>query len=263
MRIHFDYFDKSSFEENVIEKPGLPLELRVSQGDTNSRLTAQRLYKNSIMHAFRGVSNFATGKIIGVKIQKDWLGGVNKSNDSVTWNSVVDKTFVVIYDIFSREIVEHMYVADGIVSNGEALQPLWLDELTSPSKDTLRGNLVKIIAILNKCTRKYFFKWNNSKGTIELKHRNGKSVRNISLNDIDEDDLFILVKLLLLVSSKNTHLGVMFVNAYNFSDNVLKAFTEISKELFYDSYVFFYNCRQNSAIKTLKVELPNFLLNDN
>lgn len=238
----------------------LPVELVVGKGGKTSRQKALSMYLQTIDYAFRGVSNRVTGDIDEISVEKSWSGSVYKDGDSVVWNCVVDKTFIIIYDITSNGVTEKMYVADGLaVSDGKNVKPLWQNELMKATKDEVKRTILASISIFSEYIDKYQLVWGVNGNKVSLLNTSGKE---ISIEDVPEDDIYTLLKLINVLMLKSTHMGVYFINCLGFSDKVLNALIKLVQEIYGDTFVFLYNCSPNCTVKKEVINLPNFVIKE-
>lgn len=241
---------------------GVPYELQVE--DVGSPLSQrQSLLKvvRALGYIFKGVSNYATGEISHVSVEKGVLGRVAKSHDIVKWDSMIDKTFVVVYGVNSQEVVEDMYVADAIstikdAEGNRSVEPLWLVSLLNPAQDHRKEMLISAITLGTKYGRGYALAFNpENGGSLQIKDKKG---RVIELDAITDPEVFILFRLLLLLTAKGKHMGVFLVNAQGFSDDILHSLSDIARVFFLDTYIFFYNVPAKCTVKREIITLPNF-----
>lgn len=267
------------FNENTVG--ATPVELLVADsGDIKTRRQALGAYVRSLDYTFRGVANYATGKISSISVSKDWFGTMEKNRESIIWNAISDKIYVVVYDLSINSITENMYVADGIgvgakpkykeksisYTRGNSkeyvsdLNPVWLTELLNPvpSMDILKDMIIKSIAIVTEYVQNYKLVWGNFDGKDGFKVLNRKG-QPTAIDNIEDDGTFILIKLLTLLLGKGTHQGVFLIDGYGFTDNILKALAETAKLFYGDTFIFVYNVRPKSQLPRVQAVLPNFL----
>lgn len=263
MKLKFGFTNGTpSAEFNIDTIQATPLELLVSQqGTFQSRKRAMQLYIKTLDYAFKGVSNYASGDISGVEIEKPWFGRVLKHMDYVEWEAVTDKTFVVVYDFSLESLTENMYVADAIQAtkkgNKNSINPVWIKELLTPKPYYMLQNMISSIAIVTEFSPHYKIAW-GFEGKEDLTVLT-KDHKPITVEDIEDDEFFILIKLLTLIMSKGVHMGVFLIDARGFSDRVLEAITHTVKAFYGDAFLFLYNLNPNSKLNRKTIELPNFL----
>jgi hypothetical protein len=266
-----------NFNENVVG--ATPVELLIANtGSVETRRHSLGAYVRSLDYTFRGVSNYASGKIAGLSVSKDWFGTMGKNREAVLWNAISDKIYVVVYDLAINSIIENMYVADGVaispkrtnqktVSHSKkksseefkGVEPLWVTELLSPiaSENILKDMIIKSIAIVAEYVQGYKLVWGHKgKDGFTVLNPNGSPT---AINSIADDGTFILIKLLTLLLGKGTHQGVFLIDCDGFSDSILDAFAETAKLFYGDTFVFVYNVAQNSKLTRVQTVLPNFL----
>lgn len=255
MQFKIEFFNFPTVIKDLSTQKSLPLELVVEDsGSKHSRENALRAYLSSIDYMFRGVSNIATGDIKNITMKKSWFGQTEKGLSSVKWNAIVDKNFVVVYDIGLNAISEKMYVADAIQrgKDAEDIKPMYITELLTPNLDSLKNNAILAIRVTNMHLDKYRLAWVSNKLVI----LDGKG-NTVTIDEVKDDESFILIKLLTLILGKGAHLGVFLLDAKGFSDKVLKAFVSVAREYYGDTYIFLHNCDPSSEIEKDTVVLPN------
>lgn len=262
MRVQFEFSNglpRIDFDSKL--EHSTPLELSVPS--SASSLTAKQsvaMYVQSLNYLFRGVSNYASGRIVKVVAEKGWFGRIEKSYEAVFWEAVTDKTFVVVYDLSLSSFTEHMYVADGLSTGSNpqgflGVDPLWIKELLSPSTAQVKENIISSIAIATEFLSDYKLVWGfgGAKGLSILDANN----RAIKLEDIQDDQSFILISLLLAVVSKGIHTGVFLLDCQGFSDAILTALVRAAKVFFGDAYIFLYNVPAGCRLPRARLELPD------
>jgi hypothetical protein len=215
MKLHFGFTNGTppvDVSVDVIETT--PMELFIApQGTTHSRQQALSAYLRTLDYMFHGVSNIAAGAIEGASIEKSWFGKMEKRMHVVDWTAVVDATFVVIYTLSLHSITENMYVADAISVDGGTgrtavtkVNPIWISELVNPSsknEETMRSHNIKAVELVTTYINDYrlVFGRGGYNGLTVL-DSNGKSLK---VEDISDDETFILVRLLTILVSKGVH----------------------------------------------------------
>ncbi|MNV61435.1 hypothetical protein D3C71_1539420 [compost metagenome] len=172
----------------------------------------------------------------------------------------MDKKFLVVYSIGIHSIQEDMYFADAVAIRGQKVSPIVLKELLDPGSkksSVLLDNVRSAIAIATEYVDdcRLFYK-ENSENPLSLTDKNNKP---ITIEDIESDESYIIIKLLSLILTKGWHQGVIILDAYKFSDKTLEAFSAIAESYFEDTFIFVYNCRPDSEYRRRKIELPNFV----
>lgn len=264
MKLKFDFSNGiPSVEFNENTDKATPLELLVPETNGISGKNSLDLYIKSLDYLFRGVSNYASGKIVGVSAEKGWFGKIEKQREEITWQAISDKNFVVVYDITLHAISEHMYVADAITRGGKTsfkgVDPIWIKELLVPNPTGMKENIISSVTIATDFLTEYKLAWGFG-GKEGLSIINGQG-QVIDVGDIADDEAFILIKLLMLLMSKGTHMGVFLINCRGFSDKVLEGLVKTAEVFFGDAYIFFYNVSPRSQIKRSAFVLPNILAN--
>lgn len=252
---HFSYFDPR-------EEKGVPYELRIQdEGSPASRKRSLKAYVKSIEYLFQGVSNYASGKIVGFTIQNN-LGAVTKSNDVNKWQARFTKEYAVVYGVSRLEVSEGMYLADSIYMDGSKgkpeLKPMWVSNLVNPSSDLLRRNLMAAITYGNKCGKGYGLMFADD--ALRAVDPSGNP---IAISDIEDQEVFLLFQLIERVAHKGLHVGIYLIDAEGMSDEFLRVLVDlvhsslISSE---DSYIFIYNAPKSITVRTNPITLPNFEL---
>jgi hypothetical protein len=188
---------------------------------------------------------------------------MGKTRDSVLWDAISDKSFIVVYQLALNAITENMYIADAIKvdrkSRNNGVNPVWLNQLLTPTKSSelLRNQAIYAISIVTEFISGYKLAWgyDGKEGLAVL----DPNFNVVSVEDIQDDETFILVKLLTLLIGKGLHLGILIIDCKDFSDNVITAFAQTAKMFFADTFVFLYNVSPTSQVERSTVELPNFL----
>lgn len=268
MKLEFDFTNGIEPVRIKQETVGAtPMELLVSDtGSKGSRKDALMAYLTGLDYTFRGVRNPISGYIDRISVEKPWLGKMEKDGTEVNWDSVADKSFIVVYDVMISSIEEHMYVAEAFKQkrgDGDAtghVNAIWNDNLLNPAPpETLKGLLIKAISIASEYVDGYRLVFgHNGKDKISVLDRKDNE---IAVDDIDDDESFIIIRLLFRLLSKGVHVGVFLINAQGLSDKGLNALVAISELFFGDTYLFLYNVRNTSSISRVQVTLPNFLAN--
>lgn len=263
MRLAFEFTSKPNFESVVDTIQAMPVELLIeNQGNYESRRQALQGYILTLDYLFRGVSNYAVGEIFGVSVENSWFGKMSKRGDLATWDAVVDKHFLVVYDISHSSLREHMYVADSLyfASGNKSVSPVWLTELLDPKKkagsapeDHIRYAVSVVTEYVDTCELTYGLHKPNELAVISK-----KTGKPISVADIENNDDFSVVQLLSLLLGKGLHQGVFLINARNFTDKALMAFSDISRLFFGNTFFFIYNVDPKSKLSREVVTLPNY-----
>lgn len=234
-----------------------PIELLVADGGKTTRMTSLYGYLQTIEYAFTGVINSATGDIADIRISKSWCGGILKTRNNVAWECREDKTHTVIYDICADSLKEKYYVADDIEFSGTRIQPKWTKSLVTDNAEIIKHNIVSSIIAFTKNIRKYVLRWDDIKNKLVLENTSGNE---ISIDDVKEDDIYTLLKVINCLISRNRHLGVFIINCHGISDEVLETYNDIIRSIYGDTFVFLYNCNRNSKIARERLILPNYTL---
>lgn len=263
-----------NFEDNSIQGV-VPLELRVEKLDAdnyeyNSNLSLA-LYVSAFASLFKGVTNFTTGDIQGIQIQRSGFDTVTKDKDGVRFeNQTKGKT--VIYEISKTSMNEQMYYSEdldvkniasytsesleGLVKENVTSKVLWQTGLIEPSQEVLRNNIVDAITATTFIPGVDFFWEDNGtdKGKLSLISDDG----NIEMDDIEADEVYYLIKLIEQIAHKGVHKGVIFINAQGISDTVLNALLFAMQTFFSETHVFLTYLDDNSKVVRSRVELPDF-----
>ncbi|MNL91283.1 hypothetical protein D3C81_10140 [compost metagenome] len=229
-------------------------ELCVSTGNSKTRLYCLGTYLKAISYLFQGVSNYASSQLPYVSISKDWFGSVTKDREVIKWDSLIDRTSVIVYNMSYLQIEERMYVADGVEQREKVVQPLWLDSLLRPDSDYYKHSVVSAISIATEYVDGYTLSWSDKLGTLIIT----KDGAVVNIDDIKNDNSYILIKFLYLLIAKGKHEGVILLDCARLTDKTITGIVETARIFFGDSFVFLYNCSKNSNVDRIKVELPNF-----
>lgn len=233
-----------------------PIELSVFPHTPQGVVSAD-IYMQTLNYLFRGVSNFASGKVGYVAAEKSWFGRIEKTMDKIEWNAIADKNFVVVYDISKEQVVEHYYVAEAIAfKNGKRrkVEPIWNEKLIKPSPKTMKEGIITAIEIATEFTDRYRLVWGfkGKRGLFILDAND----RKVDVDDIDDDEIYVLFRLLLVLASKELHAGVFCIDAKGLSDNLLNAIVQTSRTFFRDGFVFIKHLDPSSKIERETVTLP-------
>lgn len=233
-----------------------PIELSVLSLHPQAPVS-EDLYMQSLNYLFRGTTNFASGKIGRVFVEKDWFGSIEKNMDAIYWNAIPDKLYVVVYDISIEEISEHFYIADSVrfkKKRRPKVEPIWNEKLIKPTSKTLKEGLKTAIEIAAEFPTEYKLVWgHNGKQGLFVLNPKGKK---IDVADIVEPETFILFRLLIALASKELHAGVFCIDARAMSDTLLTSLVETSKTFYGDSFIFIKHLNSSSKIPRKKVVLP-------
>lgn len=233
-----------------------PIELSVFPHTPQGVVSAD-IYMQSLNYLFRAVSNFASGKIGYVAAEKSWFGRIEKTMDKLEWGAIADKNFVVVYDISKEEIAEHYYVAEAVsFKHGKrrSVEPVWNEKLIKPSPKTMKEGIITAIEIATEFTDLYRLVWGyrGKRGLFILDSED----RKIDVDDIDDDEIYILFRLLLVLASKEIHVGVFCIDANGLSDSLLNAIVQASRTFFGDGFVFIKHLDVESKLKRETLALP-------
>lgn len=234
-----------------------PFELSVLPLNSPQAVLSADIYMQSFNYLFRGLSNFSSGKIGRVAAEKSWFGRIEKNMDKIEWNAITEKSLVVVYDISRDEIAEHYYVADAISykkGRHRKATPVWNERLIKPSAKTMKEGLITAIEIATEFTSEYRLIWGyKGKRGLFILDRNDKKV---DIKDINDDETYILFQLLLLLASKELHVGVFCINAQDMSDKLINSMVQASKSCFGDGFIFIKHLDASSKIERQLLSLP-------
>lgn len=266
MRLTFEYSNGiPTFSATVTSEQVTPVELLVSDtGSVNSRRSALRGYIKSLEYLVSGVANYATGEIMGVTLENNWFGRMQKRGDAVTWEAVVDKLFVVLYHLSVHGVTERLYVADAFEysrTHSDLPNPLMIKELLDPTTKAGRAeyeHTLEAVATVTEYVSNYslVYGYNGKPGLVVLSKATGKPVM---LEDIDNDDDFAIIRLLASLLGKGLHHGIFFIEGRGFRDRTIEAFVEIAKRFFGNTFIFLYNCSPRLSVNRSTIVLPNFV----
>lgn len=232
----------------------LPIELQLDGGVVNQ--SSLKVYSKALDYLMRGVTNFASGRILGTSINIGHLGSVVKNGSMVQWGLKVPKSEVVTYTVTSDNIKESMYFADAILNSGNSIKPIENKGLFKIKGEQLKANLVKGVVSVGESKLPYYYSYEGDDLVLKVKATD----KVIDIEDVVEDDVYIALKLLSLFMSKSQHLGLVLLDCRGFSDAVIEFIVSMHK-LFQKEYgvnlLFLYNLSPNSSIKTDKIYLPD------
>lgn len=234
-----------------------PTEIKIDIGSTKTKKQALYGYLKTIEYAFTGVLNRATGNINSIRLEKSWCGGVTKLQDNVVWDCRDKKGHTIIYDITKDSLNEKYFVADRVDYESGVIKPRWTNSLYSKDNERVKNNILYCILAFTKNIRNYTLKWDDKESKLVLLDRYD---RVISIDDVKEDDVYILLKVINCLIFRDTHLGVFVVNCEGISDNVINALSDIIVPLYGDTFVFLYNCGVSCKVRRDVVYLPNYEL---
>lgn len=253
MRFHVDFnngYLPIDFDEGAY---GLtPVELKVVDGSYASNLRSLMAYIKTLKYAFTGVANRVTGTIQGLSVEKSWSGSIVKNGDDVSWNFVTDMHHTVIYDISADEIEEDMYVAKSVSMSGSKVVPNWSKDLITPKNKTSKEYLISAIESFASTIPDYTLMWD--KGLV-LYDELGEQVK---IDDVPDDDMYMLLKMIRIICFKGKHLGIFFINCKGIRPHVLTCLLKFLKGVYGDTFVFLYNCDSNVEYPAkFEITLPN------
>lgn len=257
---------------NVREKlaGNKPVELKIEDGGTPySKESSLSAYLRSIDYMFRGVGNLATGVIKEVRLDAGNLGRVRRQNESVVWEVNREQTSIVVYEISHEEIKENLYIADGIVKGKKRgvntpfknITPIWVKEVIKPThkQSVMKENLIKAISITTKYLSDVQLTWLSGNGFSKDRLAIlDKNKREVDISEIENDEEYIIVRLLTMILSKGEHQGVFLINGKHLSDNAVNALYHIGSIFYGQGFVFLYNMKENSGVVRDTVILPDY-----
>lgn len=260
MKVGITFNDNTSVTFNEDTLRATPLELLVSDGGTpDTRESSMNKYLMAIDYAFRGVKNYASYSIAGVSIEKGWFGRIERFKESVKWDAISDKNFVVVYDIRREAITENMYIAEGLRydKKNQDVQPMWIKPLIEPSPAIVKENIMSAIAIGAEYLSSHKMMWGyQGVQGITILDSNHNAV---SIDDIEDDNDYTICKMLSLLIMKGTHMGVFLVDAKGLNDHCLNGLIEIARLFYGDAFLFYYNVPEGSRVARKKFTLPDFV----
>jgi hypothetical protein len=251
------------FEASVDSIVPKPIELAVENvGDFPSQARSLQFYVQSLKYLFQGVTNMVTGNLLRLSVEKSWFGKIERDGFSIKWEPRIDKFFVVVYSLGDAKLDEDMYVADVVYSTKSGridTQPVWLNSLLNQKskaaameKEHLTGAIAAVTKHIGSCSLVY----TNDKLTVIDRRRK----KQIQVEDIPSDEVYVLVRLIYRILSKGLHQGVFFVNGRYYSDNVINALVDLSRFIYGDCFIFLYNLSADSRVDRAKFVLPNLEL---
>ena len=83
----------------------------------------------------------------------------------------------------------------------------------------------------------------------------GEQVR---IDDVPDDDMYMLLKMIRIICFKGKHLGIFFINCKGIRPHVLTCLLKFLKGVYGDTFVFLYNCDSNVEYPAkFEITLPN------
>lgn len=237
-----------------------------------NRALSLSLYISTFLFMFKGVSNYATGDILGMELKRIGFDNIKKENSRVSYEDDRNKDKTVIYELSSESIIEHMYIAtavskdnilkyesdnlEDLIKTSDSSKVLWQNDLISPNQDVLRDNIINaIIATTPIPGIDFYWDEQDSDGTLKLINEEGVV---LDIEDVESDEIYFLIKLIENITYKGIHNGVIFIDAENFGDTILNAILFTMQTFFKSTHVFVTHLNTKSKIKVTTVELPDF-----
>ncbi|MFL8710846.1 hypothetical protein Q3304_08770 [Clostridioides sp. GD02377] len=252
MILTFEYAnDIKNKSFNIDSKDKKPIEI-VFKGNTQENT---HLYMNALEATFKGLSNCLYGNISGISIDCGTFGSIEKNRCNVNWNLSYSKLKTSIYILSKKELREENFYAKGVLLDNGSINIIKNKSLNN--KKLFKENLANAIAALLKSKFNYIYSFQN--GHLQIIN----SITNTpikSINDIEEDDVYMLLKLLDILIIHGKHLGIFLINCDGISENVLTCLHLLYKQFQKDlnvNFLFFFNVNKNYKMKTQKILVPD------
>lgn len=261
MRLKFEFSNGVPSVDVFTSTDGFsPVELVVNNGGRASRKKALSLYMQTIDYAFRNVINRVTVDINRFLLTSTSLGWLDKDSLDVAWGLKMEDNMVVVYDITTKEVNEHLYISKGIATgDGKSIKPVWFKEVVDGDAISMKKHIIAAISVITEQVSEYDLVWDSEKSKLSIRDHKG---REVNLDKISKDDLYTLFLVINLIVTKGTHTGVFFINCRGFSDDVLNTLMSVIKEIYGNTFVFLYNCENLKNVKRDVVKLPNFIVRE-
>ncbi|HBG5344192.1 TPA: hypothetical protein KQG29_001556 [Clostridioides difficile] len=249
MKLSFKYInniDEKTFYINSKDKK--PIEMQFN----NNSIEASAIYSNAIESTFKGTSNLFEGDINCVKFDFGKFGKIEKNRCNINWNIKYSNLNTVIYVLSKNEIRKENFYSKDIYINNNKTNSLKNTSLNF-SNQTFKENLALAIACLQKSDINYKYSFEN--GFLQIFNIKSNSYLT-SIDEIEEDDIYILLKLLNILIYQSRHLGIFLIDCTDISKDVLNCLQIIYKN--FQRYInvnllFFFNLDNSYKIDTQKI----------
>ncbi|HBE9444536.1 hypothetical protein [Clostridioides difficile] len=249
MRISFKYInniDERTFYINSKDKK--PIEIQFN----NNSIEASMIYSNAIESTFKGAANLFEGDINCVKFDFGKFGKIEKNRCDVKWSIKYSNLNTVIYVLNKNELRKENFYSKGICINNNKMNSLKNTSLNI-SNQIFKENLALAITCLQKSDINYKYSFEN--GFLQIFNIKSNSYLT-SIDEIEEDDIYILLKLLNILIYQGRHLGVFLIDCTDISKDVLNCLQIVYEK--FQRYInvnllFFFNLDKNYKIDTQKI----------
>ncbi|HFL3696588.1 hypothetical protein [Clostridioides difficile] len=213
------------------------------------------IYMNALEATFKGLSNCLYGNISGINIDCGTFGSIKKNRCNVKWNLSYSKLKTSIYILSKKELREENFYAKGVLLDNGNVNIIKNKSLNN--NKLFKENLANAIAALLKSEFDYIYSFQD--GHLQIIN----SITNTpikSIDDIENDDVYMLFKLLDILIVRGKHLGIFLINCDGISENVLNCLHLLYKQFQKDlnvNFLFFFNLNKNYKIETQKISISN------
>lgn len=259
--------------QNLRQEGGLstPIQLKVLNGSAGSKARTLTNYMAQLEYCFRCIHNPIDTGIKGVEIDDIYfLPRIIKDENIMYFGEggAEDAKMydLVIYDISAGKVVEKKYltkteeVHEAKGENVSEVQTV-INKLYRGIEDKTEVDVLAMILTLNKYLKKfgYTVQWGgDAKGIGKIRIQREGVV--ITMDGVEDEDVYTVLKIFMLSVAKKRHIGVYFINTMNYKPQVLECLLKII-ELVYqgESVVFIYNAEYIKGVEMETVILPNYL----
>ena len=213
------------------------------------------IYMNALEATFKGLSNCLYGNISGINIDCGAFGSIKKNRCNVNWNLSYSKLKTSIYVLSKKELREENFYAKGVLLDNGNVNVI--KNKFSNNNKLFKENLANAIAALLKSEFDYIYSFQDGHLQI-INYTTNTPIK--SINDIEEDDVYLLLKLLDILIVHGKHLGIFLINCDGISEKVLTCLHLLYKQFQKDlnvNFLFFFNLNKDCRMKTQKILVPN------
>lgn len=281
MYIKIEYNNgKPDFELNIetdtdggLRNPVFNLEVEGKSG--RSRKVAIIDYVMNLEMAYRELINMHETSIKSLIIDDGVFGKIKKEDKDI---EIIDrygkldvetKFDTILYNVYSSNFYEKAY----FTRNGSSVRKTDVTFEGNNINTVSINNVKHLLTNVNDMQRfvmslKIVFKTYLKDYTVKLDKASNslqyyyKGSKLMDINDITRDDIFIFFKLLEVISHREPHMGVFFIDCSNLTANVINAMTSFIL-MFFNSrkYIYLYNVSNSVKAKlqnkVFTIELPN------
>ncbi|MFA8998095.1 hypothetical protein ACEI87_10490 [Clostridioides difficile] len=250
MKLSFKYInniDEKTFYINSKDKK--PIEIHFNN---KKQEKSAMIYSNAIESTFKGTANLFEGDINCVKFDFGKFGKIEKNRCDVKWDIRYSNLNTVIYILNKNELRKEYFYTKGMSTNNSKMNS---PKNISPNVNnkTFKENLALAITCLQKSDINYKYSFEN--GFLQIFNTKSNSYLT-SIDEIENDDIYLLLKLLNLLIYQDRHLGVFLIDCRDISKDVLTCLQIVYKE--FQRYInvnllFFFNLNKDYKIDTQKI----------